>query len=431
MALMSQAVENDGDQQLLHKKSKGTCCRCCKSCCACFIRCTSGLIVLLVIAALVLCLRFFFEFPVIYNGFRNTMHFSEEAVHALMATTPNPSNQNASAETCKMFVGSFKLLNAIYDPQYSNTSSSGFQATAQRIQTLLNKTFINSPLSSSYKNASLFSIRSDPVIAYFQLLFCNNSNTWSGIEDDAVVNILQSYNTSQQNGDVSIDVRSVSVGGLAPCPLFWSPAQPWPWQVTIKLDGTAICTGTLLTAFWVLSSANCLLNRDISLLSVESGSSSETVARIIQHPNFTTAPAYNNFALIHLSNPVWFMSSLTPLCLPQANQVPARGSICMGSSGDLLSGGLGYVISTVASAETCLNQPQNGTIYITPTLTIKQVSQMDTGNALVCMNTADNTSYIQGISPYLSNGSVTSNACLSYTNIGPAIVWVHSYISLD
>ncbi|XP_073471315.1 transmembrane protease serine 11D-like [Aquarana catesbeiana] len=443
MALMAQAVEKDGDQQLLHKKPKETCHGCCKSCCACCIRWMSGFIVLLVIAGIVLCFRVFFEFPVILNGFRNTLNFSKETVEALMEVTPyfeEPYNQNASSETftnevsiekCKMFVGCFELLNETYLPQYGDISSPEFQATAQRIKTLLNKTFINSPLYSSYRNASLFSLRSGPTIAYFQLLFCNKSNTWSGIKADAVAKILQSYNISQQHGNISINVYSVAVGGLAPCPLFWNVAQPWPWQVIIKVDGTAVCTGSLLTAFWVLSSANCLLNRDTALLSVSlgSGNSSQTVAKIIQHPNFTAAPIYNNFALIHLSKPVWFKSSLTPLCLPQVIQDPVPGSVCNGSAGDLLSGDPVYMASTTASEEICPKQSQNGTIYITPTLTIKQITQMDTGNALVCINTADNTSYIQGMSPYLSNGSIIISTCISYANIGPAVDWIRSCIN--
>lgn len=55
--------------------------------------------------------------------------------------------------------------------------------------------------------------RSGPTIAYFQLLFCNKSNTWSGIKADAVAKILQSYNISQQHGNISINVYSVAVGG--------------------------------------------------------------------------------------------------------------------------------------------------------------------------------------------------------------------------
>ncbi|XP_073521548.1 transmembrane protease serine 11D-like [Phyllobates terribilis] len=420
MALMT---EKDGDRKLLHKKSRTICCSCCASCCSNCIHCLSGFILLLAIAGLVLCARFFLEFPVILNGFRNTLNYTTETVDALIADSG--TNQSASTKTCKMFVGSFTLTNEVYLPPYNDTSSADFQKIAQRLQTMINTLLNNSTLTVSYRNASVFLLRPNPTTAYFQLLFCNDNATISGIQDDNVVQILRNYS----NANISMKVDSIAVGGGAPCPIFLNSNQTGPWLVILQENKMTLCTGSLLNSFWILSSANCLKNRDFSLLSIKTGDGqiSLRIESVIQHPNFTTSPTLSNFALIRLSTPMWFTSSMFPICLSQMSQDPTIGSVCSTIVWNTLTSGFSGSAGTVTSELTCLSKTQPGTLYFQPSISKMSLNQTDTGNALVCMNTADATAYLQGISSP-SNSSVLDSPCLSFTSIGQTTSWINSYL---
>ncbi|KAM3936097.1 transmembrane protease serine 11D-like [Leptodactylus fuscus] len=511
MALMAEAAENDGDRQLLHKKSRTVCCGCCASCCSCCIHCLSGFIFLLTIAGLVLCARIFLEFPVIINGFRSTMNVTKETIDELSSDSQGSgSNQPSSTKTCKVFVGSFELINETYLPQYNDTSSADFQRTAQRLQNMMNTTLKNSLLNVSYRNASVFLLSPDPTTAHFQLLFCNDNSTVSGITADNIVQILKNYSASKENINISVNVNSLAIGGnvnqkaiarppgchvnplelksmnldavitidpagIAPCPAFFNSSQSWPWRVVLQGNQKTLCTGSLLSSFWILSSASCVKDwqlidlgghvtteanqwkghrcnnqrllakedsraagpdrargtsehqdRDPASLTISlgDGRSSLTVDTIIQHPNFTSSPVLSNFALIRLSRPAWFTSFITPICLPQTSQDPAIGSVCGSMVWKDLSGSLSGLTGTMTSGTTCLQKSEYGTLYLQPSLSNFSYNQTDPGIALVCMK-ADGTAYLQGI---LSSSSLSTSPCLSFTSIGQTIGWVSSYI---
>ncbi|XP_075706542.1 transmembrane protease serine 11D-like [Rhinoderma darwinii] len=437
MALMAEAVEKDGDRQLLHKKSRTTCCSCCANCCSCCIHCLSGFIFLAAIAGLVLCARIFLELPVILNGFRITMNFTQVAVDTPISDSQdsvNVTDQPASSETCKMFVGSVKLLNRTYLPQYNDTSSADFQRTAQLLKAVINTKLNNSLLKVGYRNASIFSLSPNPTTAHFQVLFCNDNATMREIKTDNVLKILKNYSMSEDNVNVTMDVDSLTVGELASCPTYCNSSHSWPWHIVLQENQMTVCIGSLLSSFWVLSSANCLKNRNLSLLSIMVGGgrsftqkSTLRIDTIIQHPNFTASPVLNNFALIRLSTPMWFTSSLIPICLSQTTQDPDTGSVCSTLDWNFSTDGLSSLAGTVTSGLTCLSKTVYGSLYLKPSLSNISLNQTDRGNALVCMN-ADGTAYLQGISMYLSNSSLSTSPCLSFTSIGQTISWINSYI---
>ncbi|KAM4046908.1 transmembrane protease serine 11D-like [Anomaloglossus baeobatrachus] len=421
---MALLTETDGDRKLLHKKSRTICCSCCASCCSHCIQCLSGFIFLLAIAGLVLCARYFLEFPVILNGFKSAMNYTEETVDALIANSG--TNQPASTQTCKMFVGSFTLPNEVYLPAYNDTSSADFQRIAQRLQTMINTLLNNSLLTMSYGNSSVFMLRPNPTTANFQMLFCNDNATISGIKADNVLQILRNYTYA----NISIKVDSITVGGGTPCPTFLNTNQTWPWHIILQDNKVTLCSGSLLSSFWILSSANCVINRDLSLLSIKlgDGQRSLSIDTIIQHPNFTTSPVLSNFALIHLSTPMWFSSSILPICLPQMSQDPTIGSVCSTLVWNTLTSGFSGLAGAVTSELTCLiSKTDHGTFYFKPSLSKMSLNQTDTGNALVCMN-ADGTAYLQGISIYQSNSSLLTSPCLSFSSIGQTISWINSYL---
>ncbi|XP_053310803.1 transmembrane protease serine 11D-like [Spea bombifrons] len=448
MALMTKD-EKDGIQQQMHKKPMGTRGGCCASCCSCCIRCLSGFIFLLIIAGLFLCVRIFLEFPVIINGFGRNSNFTNQAVNAIItdsADAPTSSLLSGSACVCgesydcvpcnqtfQVLMGSFQLLNESYHSQYDNTSSAGFQAAASRIQTALNNIFNNSLLKGLYKNASVFSISPSPFTIYVQLLFYNISNSGYGINVDAAAEVLRKFTGPMDNVNISLDAQSVVMGGAAPCPVSLPSGQTWPWQAVILENQSPICMGSLLAGLWVITSASCANTRDISILTVSigiNGSSSNRmwkVAKVIPHPNFTASPITNNIALILLTTPVLFSTSVRPICLPQTVEVPIVGSLCNITTGNIFSGGLMNVAGTLTSALNCLSKSQDALIYVSPTFSNTPYIQVGVGSSLVCTD-LNNRGYLHGISSFQQNSTSLSSPCLNYTSIGPVADWITSYI---
>ncbi|XP_073427603.1 ovochymase-2-like [Dendrobates tinctorius] len=190
-----------------------------------------------------------------------------------------------------------------------------------------------------------------------------------------------------------------------------------------------LCTGSLLSSFWILSSASCIKNRDLSLLSIKGGDGqiSLRIESVIQHPNFTTSPVLSNFALIRLSTPMWFTSSMLPICLSQVSQDPEIASVCSTMVWNTLTSGFSGLAGTVTSELTCLSKSEQGTLYFQPSTSKISLNQTDTGYALVCMNATDGTAYLQGISSP-STSSLLDSPCLSFTGIGQTISWINSYL---
>ncbi|XP_063300641.1 chymotrypsin-C-like [Pelobates fuscus] len=449
MAFMTMADEKDPqNDEKKRKKRKGCCSVCCTSCCFCCIECLSGFILLLIVAGLVLCARIFLEFPVILNGFGRTFNFSSYAVSAITSESSSTYLLGSACGLCigntdpthcnntyQVYMGSFKLLNELYQTQYNDTSTTGFQVEAKRIGKMLKRIF-NSSLVKPYSNASTFLISPDPLTAHVQLLFCNDSAADYVINGDAVAQVLKSFNGSLGDMNITMDTNSVVVGGEAPCPTSLGLGQTWPWQSVIQQGQTPICIGSLLAAFWVLVPASCVSKRDLSLLSVTLGSSYSAntvwkVANIIQNPNYTASPLTNDIALVLLSTPALFSSTIMPICLPQTMENPALGTLCSMNNGNisdaLSTAGLVTMAGTVTSGVTCLTTSQNGITYISPTFTIASLIQVDVGSTLVCMGT-NKAVYLQGITSSQQKSTSLNSSCVNYINIGTAIDWIKTYI---
>ncbi|KAM8977338.1 transmembrane protease serine 11G-like [Pelodytes ibericus] len=436
MALMTERGEKDEDQQQKHKEPRQGCCI---TCCCCCTQCMSGFIFLLIIAGLVLCARYFLEFPVIINGFGKTINFTEQAVNAIIAessshgsSTSPQSHDHTCNTTYKVFVGSFQLLNESCQVQYNDTSSPSFQRDASRIHTMLNKIFNDSLLKSPYINASVFSISPDLFTVQVQLLFSDDS-TVNVVNADSVAQVLKASSRNAESFNISINTASVVVGAVAACPPSMDQSQSQPWQSVIQQSQTTICMGNLLSAFWVLTTSSCVSNRELSSLTVILSANISpnriwTVAKIIQHPNFTASPLTNNIALILLSCPVFFSSTILPICLPQSLQDPTLGTVCNITNGNILNApstsGSITVAGTVTSGTTCLSKSQDGIIYISLTSKASLI-QVDIGTSLICTNT-NKVLYFQGIASSQQNS--TGLDCLNYISIGHYSEWIKSYI---
>lgn len=98
----------------------------------------------------------------------------------------------------------------------------------------------------------------------------------------------------------------------------------WGWAVTVYLNSTFYCTGTLISSSWVLTAALCVniyTASDIVISAATSvrlgGKQWRNVAAIHLHPNFNATRATNNLALLRLSTPLNMTdSAISQICLP-------------------------------------------------------------------------------------------------------------------
>ncbi|XP_039946858.1 transmembrane protease serine 2 isoform X2 [Hirundo rustica] len=101
----------------------------------------------------------------------------------------------------------------------------------------------------------------------------------------------------------------------------------WPWQVSLHVQGTHVCGGSIITPRWIVTAAHCvegrlsdphswkvyagILNQDEMLFR-----SGYRVQQIISHPYYDTDSKDNDVALMKLETPLSFTETVRPVCLP-------------------------------------------------------------------------------------------------------------------
>ncbi|KAI1241472.1 hypothetical protein IHE44_0004945 [Lamprotornis superbus] len=101
----------------------------------------------------------------------------------------------------------------------------------------------------------------------------------------------------------------------------------WPWQVSLHVQGTHVCGGSIITHSWIVTAAHCvegrlsdphswrvyagILNQDEMLFR-----SGYRVQQIISHPDYDTDSKDNDVALMKLETPLSFTETVKPVCLP-------------------------------------------------------------------------------------------------------------------
>lgn len=135
---------------------------------------------------------------------------------------------------------------------------------------------------------------------------------------------------AQNCGEAPLNTRVV--GGAN------SSAGSWPWQVSIHLQGSHICGGSIISAEWVLTAAHCIVTNILSPWTLYFGREtqagpnpnevSRSVVQIIIHPNYNDSLFNNDIALMKLNSSLTFTDFIRPVCLASNSSQFFNATLC-------------------------------------------------------------------------------------------------------
>jgi len=105
----------------------------------------------------------------------------------------------------------------------------------------------------------------------------------------------------------------------------------YPWQISMWIDKSHFCGGTLISNQWVVTAAHCVdlqYRNHFSRVTVSLGDHNvkvfdeannvfRKVLRIVRFPSYDKDYLDGDLALLHLSAPVTISSTISPACLPE------------------------------------------------------------------------------------------------------------------
>lgn len=230
-------------------------------------------------------------------------------------------------------------------------------------------------------------------------------------------------------------------------------ANSWPWMVSLRVDGSHFCGGSLINDRWVVSAAHCAPAFDWGwtksvVLGNHKNSEKEAyeievdIEEVISHEDYGSQNGMDSdIMLIKLAEPVEFNEGVAPVCLPEGTDYTA-GLYCYTTGwGNTMYGGsmpdtLQQVMVRTIDRDVCNDDEWYGG-QIDQTMVCagyeeggRDSCQGDSGGPLVCFNHENEAWELTGVVSW-GEGCAFERKPGVYSNVAELYDWVADTISAN
>ncbi|XP_028672156.2 transmembrane protease serine 9 [Erpetoichthys calabaricus] len=182
---------------------------------------------------------------------------------------------------------------------------------------------ITSVTLQSANGRSYYQIGNISVYCPANIFSCQNKECLTKINPqcDNVVDCDDGSDEAHCDCGITLAIADRIVGGTA------AYLGEFPWQVSLKLQGTHDCGATVISKTWLVSAAHCFdsisdptqwtaLAGATLITGAQSTAMVLNIKSIIIHPNYNSFTADYDVSLVELESPLTFNSYIQPICLP-------------------------------------------------------------------------------------------------------------------